>query len=363
MAKRIIIAVTNDLETDQRVGRMADTLTDEGYEVLLVGRLLKNSLHLQRKYHTKRFKLWFNKGPLFYANYNLRLFFFLLFTPFDAVLSNDLDTLLACFTASKLKRRHLVYDSHEYFTEVPELVGRNFQKKAWLTIEKMMVPKIKYAFTVSSSIAAEYEQKYGTHFLVVRNLPVYKEPLLTQKQNAIIYQGALNLGRGIELMIDAMRFLPDMELWIAGNGDISASLKKRVQTLNLLDRIKFLGKVPYQELHSITSQAKIGLSLEENLGKNYYFALPNKLFDYIQARIPVLVSDLPEMKKIVEAEDIGEVIVERKPKVLAEQIKRILLDLGQNNRRQIKLEDAARRLCWENEKEIVINLFSTLLRS
>jgi len=154
-----------------------------------------------------------------------------------------------------------------------------------------------------------------------------------------------------------MVFIAEMELWIVGDGDISTSLKKRVQELDLINRVKFLGKVPYAELHSITLQAKIGLSLEENLGKNYYFALPNKLFDYIQARIPVIVSNLPEMRKIVETHGVGKVIMERNPKGLAAEINQMLLDKEHQKIELIKLEEAAHSLCWENEKILVTELF------
>jgi len=358
MAKRIIIAVTNDLVTDQRVGRVANTLVDDGYDVYLVGRLLPNSLPIVRPYKTKRFRLWFKKGPLFYANFNLRLFFFLLVNPFNVVLSNDLDTLLASYIAARLKRKQLVYDSHEYFTEVPELVGRKFQQNIWLSVEKILLPRIKYAYTVSDSIAIEYHQKYGAPFIVIRNLPVLKDAPNTVKSNAIIYQGALNVGRGIELMIQTMVLLPEMELWIVGGGDIETELKQQVQDLQLENQVKFLGRIPFSDLHDITLKARIGLSLEENRGKNYYYALPNKLFDYIQARIPVIVSDLPEMRKIIEDNGVGAVLKDRNPEVLAALILQVLSDdeslAGLNN----KLQYTAQLLCWENEKNKVSNLFN-----
>jgi len=363
MAKRIIIAVTNDLVTDQRIGRVANTLVDDGYEVYLVGRLLPHSLPIVRPYKTKRFKLWFKKGPLFYVNYNLQLFFFLLLTPFDAVLSNDLDTLLASFMAAKLKRKQLVYDSHEYFTEVPELVGRKFQQNAWLFIEKMLLPRIDYAYTVSESIANEYHQKYGKTFHVIRNLPVLKGAPIVTKSNAIIYQGALNLGRGIELMIQTMVLLPELELWIAGGGDIEPALKQQVQELHLETRVKFLGRIPFSDLHAITLQARLGLTLEENLGKNYYYALPNKLFDYIQARIPVIVSNLPEMRKIIEDHGVGEVLMDRNPEILAALILKVLSDDVKITDLNNNLQQAARLLCWENEKIKVTHLFNKVFNS
>ena len=136
--KRIIVSVTNDLTTDQRVAKICNSLTDLNLEVILVGRILKKSIQINRNYSTKRFKLWFNKGPLFYANYNIRLFFFLLFTKTDFLWSNDLDTLLANHIISKWKSKKLIFDSHEYFTEVPELIDRPKVQKIWKRLEQKL---------------------------------------------------------------------------------------------------------------------------------------------------------------------------------------------------------------------------------
>ncbi|MFN3874759.1 MAG: glycosyltransferase, partial [Flavobacteriales bacterium] len=178
---RAIVCVTNDLSTDNRVHRTCIVLRELGYEVLLVGRLLPGSLPLQRPYATKRMRLLFRKGPLFYAEYNLRLFLLLLFRKADLLVANDLDTLLACFLAQG--RRALVYDSHEYFTEVPELQGR-FARRVWLAIERWIFPKLKHVITVNDSIAREYKGRYGNQVAVVRNIPMHRElgPLPSRKE-------------------------------------------------------------------------------------------------------------------------------------------------------------------------------------
>ena len=123
--RRVIISVVSDLVTNQRVLRTALALHSKGLIVTLVGRQMRSSLQIpERPYQTKRFKLGFETGPLFYAFYNIRLFFFLLFSKADILVTNDLDTLLPNFIISRLKKSVLFYDSHEYFTEVPELVNR-----------------------------------------------------------------------------------------------------------------------------------------------------------------------------------------------------------------------------------------------
>jgi glycosyltransferase involved in cell wall biosynthesis len=177
-----------------------------------------------------------------------------------------------------------------------------------------------------------------------------------------MYQGVLNIGRGIDLMIQAMLYLPEFELWIAGGGDVEQDLKELCANLALENRVKFLGKLPAKTLHKTTEQAFIGLSLEENLGLNYYYALPNKLFDYIQAQVPAVVSDLPEMRDLVTTYKTGKILYERTPVALATLIKeladnKLLYDkLKKNN------EIAADVLCWESEKPKLLAIFNEALK-
>ena len=302
--KRIIVSVTNDLVTDQRVHKSCTTLFNNGYTILLIGRKLKNSLPIIRDYKTLRIKLLFNKGALFYAEYNLRLFFILLFSKKDILLANDLDTLLPNFLVSKILKKKLVFDSHELFTEVPELINRPFQQNFWLKIEQFILPKLTYSYTVCHSIAVHYNLKYNTKFHVVRNVPFKIEklekgilPFNSKNKKIILYQGAINKGRGLELMIEAMTFLDNAIFLIIGSGDIEKNIHNLVKELNLEEKVTFIDRIPPIELQKLTPLADLGLSIEENLGLNYKYALPNKLFDYIQAKIPVLVSNLDEINE------------------------------------------------------------------
>ncbi len=363
--KRISLSVINDLVTDNRVHKVAVSLQKMGFESVLVGRLLPESQPVERNYVVRRMKLLFRKGPLFYLEYNIRLFFFLLKSKIDVYVSNDLDTLPANFMASRIRRKPLIYDSHEYFTEVPELIGRPVVKAVWTAIEKLLVPKVDAAYTVCDSIAEVYRDLYQVDFKVVRNLPVCSQsenmpaPIPEKKSdpNIIVYQGALNLGRGIESAIRAMAFVEGAELWLAGDGDLISELKQMVAELGLESKVRFIGRLPLQELSLITRQADLGISLEEDLGLNYRFALPNKLFDYIQAGVPVLVSNLPEMRKIVEHYQIGAIGETHQRKELAERMKSCLFDQEKRLVWKQNLPKAAKELCWENEEEILRGIF------
>ncbi len=367
--RKIIISVTNDLIADNRVKKTAGSLKSFGFEPLLVGRLLPGSLPLNEPFSHKRFRLLFNKGFLFYACYNIRLFFFLLFQKADIFLANDLDSLPANYLAAKLRGKKLVYDSHEYFTEVPELINRKKVKRVWEEIERRILPKLKYTYTVCDSIAEIYNKKYGISMKVVRNIPPCKRAKVLDKkgnlpipqgQKVVLYQGAVNIGRGLEYAIKAMQYTQDVCLLIIGNGDIKPELKNLVSELALEEKVFFMDKMPGNELAAYTRQADIGISIEENMGLNYYYALPNKLFDYIRAEVPVLVSPLPEMAAIVRKYDIGSCIENHSPEHIAEKITSMLHERTRYAEYKSNLKKAGSELCWENEEKVLEEIFAAL---
>lgn len=335
-----------------------------GFDVLLVGRKLPWSIPVERSYSTKRMKLLFQKGVCFYAEYNIRLFLLLLFSKADVFLSNDLDSLTANFVAAKLRKKELVYDSHEYFTEVPELIHRPQIQKIWEWLEQKMLPKLKYAYTVCDSIARVYTEKYNVGFKVIRNIPEKREiknPVKNNDPKIILYQGAINIGRGLEQAIEAMHFVEGAKLVIAGDGDIKTKLEELVIKEKLDEKVEFTGRLPLEKLSELTVQADLGLSIEEDLGLNYRFALPNKLFDYIQARVPVLVTNLPEMEAIVSRYKVGEISDSLNPEELAKKIQEALYN---NEKRTIwkkNLEIAANKLTWQNEEKVLQGIYKKLL--
>ncbi len=361
--KKIIVTVTNDLTSDQRVHKVCRTLHNAGYDVFLIGRKLSNSKPLNRSYRTKRISLLFNKGVLFYAEFNLRLFFVLLFYKKDVLLANDLDTLLPNYLISKLQIKKLVYDSHELFSEIPELVNKPFTKKVWRSLERRVLPNLKNTYTVSNSIADYYDKKYQTKFKVIRNLPLMIRTISKgnfsfdhKGEKIILYQGAINIGRGLELIINTMPFISNCILVIIGNGDIIKNLKSYVKNINLVKKVRFLESLTPNELQKITPLANIGISIEEDLGLNYRFSLPNKIFDYINAEVPILVSNLPEMRKIIDTHKVGEIVKDRSPQKLALQIKELLKkDYSE------ELKKAKKELIWENQEEELLAIFRNII--
>ena len=375
----IILSVTNDLVTDRRVDKVACSLQKLGLSPLLIGRKLNNSKIIDdRTYRTKRIRLFFNKGVLFYAEYNIRLFFMLIFRKFNILLANDLDTLAANYLAYILKKYilrqkiFLVYDSHELFTEVPELNGRSFAKNTWLFIEKMILPKLKYAYTVCKSIADVYYEKYGIRMQVIRNLPqcsnhqADNKKAISLKQNfkgkkIILYQGALNIGRGLEQAILAMQSIENAVLLIIGEGDIAEKLKNMVKTEKLNHKVYFTGKIPLNELNAYTQIADTGLALQEDLSLSYRYVLPNRLFDYMHAEVPVLASVLPEMEKIINKHQTGIFTDNLNPESIANKLNELLSDTQKNKAIKENIRKVKNKYCWEQEEKKLIELFKVII--
>lgn len=373
-ANRVFVSVSNDLFSDMRVDKICNTLVSMGFEVTLVGRKLSDSLELSpRNYQTKRIKLIFKKGALFYAELNLRLFFYLLFKKQGVLLSNDLDTLLANYWVSKLRGSELVYDSHEYFTEVPELKEGSFSKNIWLKIERFIFPKLKSVYTVCDSIAYTYKEKYGVDVKVVRNIPRRKEKVnyvsraelgLPSDKHILLLQGAgINLDRGAEEMVEAMKYLPINYLFvIVGGGDVFEKLKEIISTNQLESKVLIKGKIPYQELVQYTHAADLGLSLDKNTNLNYEYSLPNKLFDYLHHETPVLASNLTEIRKIIEEHEVGWILKNHNPETIANQIQEIFEDMSNFEKKKGNTSAAAEKLTWENEELVLKQIYASLVK-
>lgn len=369
MKKIVIVSVTNDLTSDKRVDRVCSTLTGMGFEVVLTGRKRRESLPVEpRSYRTHRMQLLFSKGPLFYATYNFRLLLYLLFSKSDLLVSNDLDTLPANYLASKIKGIPLVHDCHEYFRGVPELIGRPFPIRIWKKIEDAIFPRLRSVYAVNDSIARIYTEEYGIPVEVIRNVPVRNPDNLTKDRSLlslpegnriILYQGSVNIGRGLEEAVQAMKFIKTKTtLVIIGAGDVLNKLKDLAAETGVTDKVKFTGEIPFQKLTQYTILADIGLSIEKDTGINYHFCLPNKFLDYIQSGVPVLISPLPEMKQIVEKYNIGEMIDGHDPEYLAGKFDAMLSDTARLNQYRKNLEQAAANLCWENEEKKLKEIFS-----
>ena len=366
---RAIVSVTNDLYTDQRVHKICLFLEEQGYEVILVGRKRKSSLHLnKRTYTTKRMNLLFDKGALFYAEYNFRLFLFLLFKQHSLLVSNDLDSLLANYCVSRLKRKtRLVYDSHEYFTEVPELVNRPKVQRIWEKIEGRIFPNLETIYTVNSSIANLYKLKYNKEIFVVRNISMLWKPEFLKSREElnlpldkkiIILQGAgINIDRGAEEAVEAMRLIENAILLFVGDGDVIPLLKKYVEENKLTQKVIFVGRKPYLEMMNYTFHADLGLTLDKATNINYKNSLPNKVFDYIHTETPIVATPIYEVKNVVNKYIVGKIIEDFNSENLAKLINSILSNELLLSELKLNCKIAKEIENWEKEKEVLKQIY------
>lgn len=359
--KHLYFTVTNDLVFDQRMHRICSSLANANYKITLVGRKLKSSLPLEQKqFEQKRLNCLFTKGFLFYAEFNARLFLFLLFRKMNGICAIDLDTIIPCLLVSKMKRIPRFYDAHEYFTEMKEVRERNLVKKVWTSIERYAIPKFEYSYTVSSGLANEFNKKYRKSFAVIRNLPNYK--LLSaniEKEDYLFYGGAVNEARGFEYLIPAMRHVP-YKLIICGDGNFMNRLKDLIKEHGVQERVEIRGMAKPDELYFIAQKALLGFNLVEKEGLNQYYSLANKFFDYIQAGLPQITMNFPEYSFVNHEYEVAILLDELSVQNLADTIVRTLNDsvlLDKLHKNTLKARDI---YCWEKEEVKLINFYSQI---
>ena len=325
----LVFPVTNDLSYDQRMQRIAGSLVRAGYRVTLVGFEKDGSRPLREEaFGQRRLRLHWRRGKAFYLVYNWRLFWLFLTGPWDAIGAVDLDTLPAAWLAARLRRIPLVHDAHEYYTELPEVVGRGYVQPVWEALARFLYPRIKHHYTVSEPIAAELTERYGQPVAVFPNYPILRavdslppEPI----PGGLLYQGALNTGRGLEAAIKATH-LVDVDLRLAGEGDLSQAMRAYATEHGKSGAVTFLGYLPPEELRAHTRETWLGLNLLEPRGKSYVYSLSNKFFDYVHAGVPQLAMDFPEYRRLNAQHEVAVLLPAATPVAIAEAIQALRED-------------------------------------
>jgi glycosyltransferase involved in cell wall biosynthesis len=360
--RRITFTVINDLSYDQRMRKICGSMAKNGYDVLLIGRRLPTSLPLDKElYQQKRLKCFINKGKLFYLEYNIRLFWTLLFTKVDILSAIDCDTLWANYFVSRLRNKKLGYDAHELFSEVPEVIRRPSVQKVWKKTEKWLIPKTDYSYTVCKSIADHFENLYNKKFEVIMNAPHLNGKQIEKEDSSekyILYQGALNEGRGLEALIKAMKYV-DSKLYLIGEGDITSKLKKLAKEQEVSEKVLFLGYLKAAEMKPYTDKAYMGINVSENLGLSYYYSLNNKFFDYIHSGLPSIMNDFPEYRVLNDKYQVG-ITAEARWEDLADKINLLLNDSALHEKLKNNCVIASRELSWEIEEKKLLRVYDPI---
>ncbi|HQV06860.1 MAG TPA: glycosyltransferase [Chitinophagaceae bacterium] len=361
--KKIYFTVTNDLNYDQRMHRICNSLAANGYTVHLIGLKRKNSpALLPKKFKQKRIRCWFSKGKIFYFEYNFKLFFYLLFKKIDAICAIDLDTIVPCFHISKWKKIPRIYDAHELFTELKEVNRRPFVKKVWTKIEKRWVPKFPLGYTVSDGIAEELNKRYGVKYATIRNIPVLKNiDTKPAEEKFLLYQGAVNEGRGFEYLIPAMQQI-NARLFICGDGNFMPQLQQLIQENNVAEKIVLKGMMTPDALVQFSQTAYIGIFTPENKGLNQYLALPNKFFEYIHATLPQITVGYPEYKKLNETFHVAVFIENLSPNHIAKTVNQLLNDATTYSQLKENCLKAKTILNWQEEEKKLLYFYSSIFK-
>jgi glycosyltransferase involved in cell wall biosynthesis len=265
-----------------------------------------------------------------------------------------MDTLPAARIAGILKRKPVIFDGHEFFSELPELHKRKLVKNIWWLLEKIFLPGSNLFYTVSPGLVELYKQRLNCNFTLLRNLPLAKPtraiPVLKSRQFKILYQGALNVGRGIKQTIEALKYLPGYKFIIVGQGDSTEELKNLTKNLSLESQVEFIGAVPFEALQEYQKDVMVGICIYEEMGLNHYYSLPNRIFDYMQSGIPVISSHFPDMANIVKGNNTGLVINDIEPRNVAAAIREACENMELRKTWQKTIPAAAAKFIWENEE-------------
>ncbi len=359
--KKIVFSVTNDIVQDRRMIRICNTLQNAGYDVTLVGRLLQNSRPLKEfSFKTHRIKCIYNKGPKFYAEYNIRLYYYLKKLKADIYGAVDYDTLKAVTRAAGSRGKKVIFDAHEWFEEVPELEGRDKVKRYWQKIARKGIEKTNLRYTVSQGIAKKLGELYGKSFEVIHNCPPLreKEPG-SVREELIVYVGVLNKGRGLAELIKTMPQI-NAKLWLVGEGDIREELWRLATDENVLDKVIFKGFVPPEELEEILLRARVGVNLLDGSSLSYKYSLANKFFDYVHAGLPQVFMDFPEYQSFYKQHRVGAGIYDLKSTSIAYAINHLIEDRNYWFNIHCSCLEARKEWSWQREETKLLNLVGAM---
>jgi len=342
--KNITFAVYDTLHTEYRGYKVAQSFLKFGHNVKIIGVKYSGDKELSGwdSVETRRFTVYrLFSLPINMIIFWIKLFFKLLVTKADIKYSHDIFPLLPVYLVAKFKRIPFVYDAHEFWHGNSHVENRPFMKWFWTTYEKFFIKRADKVITVSDPIADELKEIYSLDDVkVFTNLPLKKElpedrDFLRNKLNLnkgtkiVLYQGHILFNNGLDDIIRAFQNIDkNVILVLLGEGEEKESLKNLSKGLDLESRIFFLDQVPHDELINYTVSAEIGLCLIKNSGKSFYWSTPNKMFEYIQAEIPQLASNFPEISKVVKENNVGRVIDPSDKDMISESLNTMLDDQG-----------------------------------
>lgn len=370
-SKKICMITTSNLAFDTRILNEAEVLAKDHDLTILTRKYSQNGIFKKRPF--KVFQIDYLKPPIFILRI-LASLFSLTKAAFnqnpDIFHAHDLDGLLCAFLPALLKRKILIYDSHELWSELYPF--SHIKGIRWLIkpLEKIAMTKVSQGITVNESIAKFLAKKYHREFLVLRNcMPVErkrKRSLYLREQFKdkiiILHLGSTGEGRGAEQIFKAASLLPvDFAVVFVGANKREKELRGMIEKLGLEKKIFLIPAVSPEEIVSVASEADLGLVLTQNISLSYYYSLPNKLFQYIAAEVPVLASNFPEYRKNILQNGIGEIVDPSHFYLISQKIIEMVKLKNQKRYRQNLRGLVKRKYNWEIESKKLLSFYKTFV--
>jgi glycosyltransferase involved in cell wall biosynthesis len=368
--KKVLITFLGNINYDTRCKNLYDTLSSNNCDVEFIGFDWLTKDFKETRGNVSIFKL--KKGFLsifFYLKFIWHIKLKLITINASIIFAEDIYTLPFVVIFGKLKRAKIYYDSRELFGHLAGLKEKKFKQSFWKWVEKFFIKKADQIMVTGAMDGEFLKKEYGVKYIILlRNLPRYYKPSLNldlhsnlhidKSRKIILYQGVLLKGRGIEKVFAVLKELSDHVFVIAGGDEYEEYYQNLAEKMNLTDQVFFLGKLTQEDLPQVTASVDIGVSLIENLSTSYYYALPNKLFEYIMAEVPVIVSNLPQMKEVVEKYDVGFAVDINNKDELITAIKKLSEDSELYESKKQNCRIASQELNWEKE---IVNVLKTFI--
>ncbi|RND01813.1 glycosyltransferase [Lysinibacillus halotolerans] len=306
------------------------------------------------------------KGIVIKGNIILRMLAKAYRSKYDIYHANDLNTLPQAYISSKwrLHRKKLIYDSHEVQTS-----RTGYNPKTIKFVESFFIKKINSMIVENDTRAAFNEKLYGFYPNVLHNYPFFNQSKdndkidihtllnLPAEEKILLYQGGIQVGRGLDKLIQAVPMFNEGTVVLIGDGKIKHYLEEMVSEMGLEEKVKFIPKVPLKDLPKYTRNAYLGFQVLNNICFNHYSASSNKLFEYMMAGVPVVACDFPEIKRVVEGDKTGICIDAHKPEEIAKAVNQLLLDRKLRDSLSENSIKASSKYNWENEKKLLLDVY------
>jgi glycosyltransferase involved in cell wall biosynthesis len=364
----VLFLFTGDVQRNSRALKQLRALSDAGFRVHAVG-FGPGQPSGAEPFTVTCLPPVTGRGPLFFSAVERVMRDLALEHPAGIYHASDIYTLRAADAAARKYSGRLVFDSRELYSHTAGTVGKPWSRWYWQRVERRYLPRAHLVFTVSDSIADYLARHYGIERPhVIHNVPSFRQVVpegrlrrmagVAADVPLILHQGNLQRHRGCHLLVDAMHDIDDAALVFLGKGALRAEIEQLAHPLT--DRIHFIDPVAPDDLLPLTADADIGVTLLEDTCLNHRFALPNKLFEYLMAGVPVLSSDLPEIRRVVNGHGVGVCVDPSDRDLLLASLRQLIRDRHLREKMKSQMPNIFETFRWERASETFVKEYARI---